>query len=206
MRGRFGSMIKYRRHLSCICLSAAMGFVMSSCGSHDDDSGPTDGESSSDGTETEEAPAIDPGFGSEKDVDRAGTLWNELEDADYEEWPLLPDTEALQRGQSPHGYFVTRLYQGDPDELADGLILAKLNFSPEGELAALTVMEFREGYDPDNSDWFYAKFFPDGSLDATPSGVPLAGAVEPGPGQGCRGCHRNAVGGDFMFWNDGPPP
>jgi hypothetical protein len=95
---------------------------------------------------------------------------------------------------------VTIRYQGgDPAAPTEGLIVVKDNFSPEGELAAITVMVRADGFDSENADWFYAKYLPDGSLDQTEDGMPLAGALEPAPGMACRGCHRGAPGNDYLY-------
>jgi hypothetical protein len=65
-------------------------------------------------------------------------------------------------------------------------------------LDAVTVMFKREqGYDDQADDWFWAKYFADGSLDQTPGGMAMAGRVP-----GCIECHENAPGGDFVFLHE----
>lgn len=74
---------------------------------------------------------------------------------------------------------------------------------PEGWLKAVTVMYRREkGYDPDNQDWFWAKYGPDGTLDTNPKGIPLAGRVAKGMDAGCIACHAGAPGADMVFNHD----
>ena len=60
----------------------------------------------------------------------------------------------------------------------------------------------RPGYDPDNKDWFWAKYLPDGSLDKNPAGMQLAGMVAKGKPAGCIACHTAAPGGDMVFTSD----
>ena len=96
-----------------------------------------------------------------------------------------------------------------------GQVIVKRNYGPEGvsveevlsdpveHLAAVTVMFKREeGYDPDNQNWFWVKYLPDGSLDQNPMGVRLAGRVAKGADQGCIACHSGAPGGDYEFLRD----
>jgi hypothetical protein len=57
---------------------------------------------------------------------------------------------------------------------------------PNQYLGAITVMyQRKEGYDPENNNWFWAKYKPDGSLDKNPKGMALAGRVAKGMPQGC---------------------
>ncbi|RMD48443.1 MAG: hypothetical protein D6832_03940, partial [Alphaproteobacteria bacterium] len=74
---------------------------------------------------------------------------------------------------------------------------------PEKHLGAITVMFRREkGYDPDNQDWFWVKYRPDGSLDKNPKGMMLAGRVAKGADKGCIACHSGAGGDDYIFTTD----
>ena len=85
------------------------------------------------------------------------------------------------------------------------MVLAYENVAkdPNKYLGAFTVMYKRPGYDPDNSDWFWAKYLPDGSLDKNPKGMQLAGRVaKVDPPAGCIGCHSAAPGGDMVFTSD----
>lgn len=83
--------------------------------------------------------------------------------------------------------------------------MLKENYPPEGmgdDLAAVTIgIKRAPGYDPDNEDWFWARYNADGSLFMIGE-TPAAGAVEPEPGAGCRGCHRSAADGDYIYIND----
>jgi len=57
-----------------------------------------------------------------------------------------------------------------------------------------------KGYDPDNNDWYYVKYQPDGTVAMTPpekGNQPIQGRF-----QSCIECHSSADGGDFVFAND----
>ena len=78
---------------------------------------------------------------------------------------------------------------------------AQVLADPGTHLAAVTVMFRREdGYDPDNANWFWAKYLPDGSLDTNPAGMALAGRVAKGADQGCIACH--AAEEDYLYTTD----
>ena len=65
---------------------------------------------------------------------------------------------------------------------------------------AVTVMYRMEGYNPEQYDWYWAKYNPDGSVAKAPAekgGMVLAGKVK-----GCIACHDNTEGDDFAFFND----
>jgi len=55
-------------------------------------------------------------------------------------------------------------------------------------------------YDPDNGDWYWVKFNPDGTVAHAPAamgGMQLSGKVK-----SCIGCHSGAEGKDMVFAND----
>jgi hypothetical protein len=58
------------------------------------------------------------------------------------------------------------------------------------------------GYDPDNQNWFWAKYTPGGGLhvkEAKGMKIKLAGRVAKGKSEGCISCHRAAGGGDYVY-------
>jgi len=138
---------------------------------------------------------------------------------------LLTDTTALKLvgdgairafpydGVAPHGMMLETFYSEATVGGYTGALIVKRNYGPEGveldqvladpgkHLGAVTVMFQREeGYDPDNNDWFWAKYLPDGSLDKNPKGMRLAGMVAKGADVGCIACHSGA--GDYIFTTD----
>jgi len=60
----------------------------------------------------------------------------------------------------------------------------------------------RQGYDPENKDWFWVKYAPDGSILKNPKGMKLAGRVAKGMPEGCIACHTAAPGGDMVYNNN----
>ncbi len=147
-----------------------------------------------------------PPFGGTEDMQRAGNLWSRM--SGYRSWPSYPDLGGFQDGQSPHGkflkYHINSAASNNHRNPGAGSIIVKENYmsaSPSA-LGAITVMEKVPGYDPENGDWFWVKFAPDGSVMKNPKGMSLAGRVAKGMEQGCIACHANADGGDFLFIND----
>lgn len=114
---------------------------------------------------------------------------------DYRQWPMFPGKEALYRGQHPHGAYLTTYVspavlaalQSKSGQLPDGSIIVKENYSPEKELAAVTVMYRRTGYNPEAGDWYWIKYSPDKTILAE-------GKVD-----GCINCHRAVQNNDWVF-------
>lgn len=151
-------------------------------------------------------------FGSEEDVAYAATLWERL--ARFNLHGRTQINTVPYDGQHPHGAVLETL-EGVIQVGDDvGAVIVKRNYGGEGAtkasvandrakyLGAVTVMFRRPGYDPDNANWFWAKYLPDGSLDKNPMGVPLAGRVAKGMAEGCIACHEAAPGGDYVYNHD----
>lgn len=157
-----------------------------------------------------------PPFSGPANVAYAAELWRELIEAKL----VGPDSIVTYpyKGTQPHGkvleymedelavgghrgiVMVKKNYVGDED--VDALIKAVLNDRAKAP-ASITVMYQREaGYDPDNDDWFWAKYLPDGSLATNPKKMKLAGRVAKGADAGCIACHMAAPGGDLVFTHD----
>jgi hypothetical protein len=150
-------------------------------------------------------------FGDDDSVEYARQLWNQLQQA------RLVGDETIRshafEGNEPHGVILEQTETELSVEGRTGAVIVKHNYMAEGEsltaeqvmgadwteyLDAVTVMFRREsGYNSDAGDWFWAKYFPDGSLDQAPDGRPMAGQVS-----GCIECHSDAEGGDFVFLHD----
>ncbi len=151
-----------------------------------------------------------PPFGNPDDVAYAAEIWTYLEAHDL----AGPDRihTAPYEGTDPHGMMLETFYtKGTIGALTNDLIV-KNNYGPAGvtadevladpaaHLGAVTIMFRREaGFDPENHDWFWAKFLPDGSLDKNPEGMALAGKIAKGMDQGCIACHSGADGDDMVF-------
>ncbi len=157
-----------------------------------------------------------PPMGSAEDVTDSQALWRSLERAQ------LVGTRAkkseLHMSAPPHGKITEILHQPITVNGYTGLAIIKQNYggpdvsidNVESDrakyLKAVTVMYKREaGYDPENKDWFWAKYTPDGGLDVMEKmgmNIKLAGRVAKGKQEGCIFCHQNAPGGDFVFLID----
>ena len=144
-----------------------------------------------------------PPFGNAEDIDYAKQLWAKMEAKDLNSTPA-----NLYVGGPPHGPVREVL-----EAIIDGKrVIVKRNFGGEGIsvksvsqnraafLKAITVMAKREdGYDPENGDWFWVKYKPDGSLHTNAKGMKLAGKVAKGTDKGCIFCHQSASGNDLVF-------
>ncbi len=112
-------------------------------------------------------------------------------------------------GTEPHGMMLETFY--DVGTIGDhtGDLIVKRNFGPEGvsvdevltnpdgHLGAYTVMFRREaGYDPENLDWFWVRYNPDGEISQN-GGRAMAGRLE----GACIACHQGASD-DLVFTSD----
>jgi len=84
-------------------------------------------------------------------------------------------------------------------------VFVRESYAEDGQtLKNITVMYRSKGIDPNNGDWYWIEYLPDGRLATTSpeqGNRPIAGRV-----QSCVECHRQAVGNDFVFLNDRPIP
>ncbi len=143
-----------------------------------------------------------PPFGSQEDVAFAKEMWEKLHAKGF---------DALQNnlyvGGPPHGK-VREVMEG----VIDGqLVISKTNYGgagvsieavqkdPKAFLKAVTIMVKRPGFDPDDKDWFWAKYKPDGTIFTNDKGMKLVGKVAKGMPVGCISCHASASGSDFVF-------
>ncbi len=144
-------------------------------------------------------------IGGQQDQDYAGQLWQDMQDRN------LAGDGAVHTlpypGTDPHGMILETFYTDATIDGHTGTFVVKRNYGPQGvtvdqvlanpsdHLASVTIMFRRdENYAPDAGDWFWAKYLPDGSLDQTLNGTPIAGRA-----QGCISCHASAEGEDFLF-------
>ncbi len=125
-------------------------------------------------------------------------FWTFLQDSNYEyNWAYEPGvTQGFYEGQEPHGLRLKSLANpiavnaagSGLDTFPLGSFLVKENYTPELELDSYTIMvKMQEGYAPDSNDWFWAKYQPDGTVDAS------------GQVAGCIGCHSQAEANDYVF-------
>lgn len=148
-------------------------------------------------------------FGGPEDVKYSQALWKAL----VKEKLAGPDAimSTPYTGQHPHGAILDTVDSTVKVKGTTGAVIVKRNYGGEGVskksvadnpgkyIKAVTVMFKRSGYDPEDKDWFWVKYKPDGSLDKNPQGMQLAGKVAKGKPKGCIACHKAAPGGDFVF-------
>ena len=143
-----------------------------------------------------------PPFGSKADVSYAKKLWQKMEKKGFN------STDAnLYVGGPPHGK-VREVLEGKIDGKR---VIVKRNYRGKkitvkkvaGDrakyLKSVTVMQKREGFDPDDADWFWVKYAPNGIIMKNKKGMKLAGKVAKGKPIGCIACHAAAPGGNFVF-------
>lgn len=124
----------------------------------------------------------------------AAAVWQHLEKVDYRaNWRVWPGTSALQQGRAPHGALLTTYVNAVGHDavtnrsatMPRGAIIVKENFTPDKQLAAVTVMyKAPEGYNPEHNDWFWLKRLADGTVEAS------------GQVAACQGCHQS--GADYI--------
>ncbi|MFK5881286.1 MAG: hypothetical protein QM482_03645 [Sulfurospirillum sp.] len=179
---------------------SATGLLISGCAMSSDY-----GTNSDKNTNKKSMGKMVPPFGSMDDVSYAQNLWNKLEMMGFNS-----KASKLYTGSPPHGK-VREVLEGKID---GNLIVLKRNYGGKGVsidsvslnrskyLKAITVMAKRPGYDPDDKDWFWVKYTPDGIIMKNPKGMKLAGKVAKGMPVGCISCHAAAPGNDFLFIQD----
>jgi len=133
----------------------------------------------------------------------AEAVWAYIQENDYTGWTHFPGTGDQYQGQQPHGALLTTYVNdealgalesgGENISIPEDGIIIKENFSPQGQLAAVTVMYKVPGYNAEHNDWWWAKYLPDGSLDTAPNGMELEGRLP-----GCQGCHIQAQSDDYV--------
>ena len=122
-----------------------------------------------------------------------------LDEVDYQnndDWSLFPGSTEMYAGTDPHGMLLTTYVNSAAFEAIEagettpsGSILVKENYSPEGNLGAITVMYKKSGYNPDHNDWYWLKELADGTVE------------KEGMVMGCQECHQDVS--DYIF---GPQP
>lgn len=157
------------------------------------------------------ATAQDAPFGTDADAEYAAQLWTAMEDMNLVGADVI--LASPYPGTEPHGMMLETFYTAAEISGHEGDLVVKRNYGPEGvsadevladpqaHLGSVTIMFRREeGYDPDNADWFWAKYLPDGSLDQTPNDMRMAGRVAKGADTGCIACH--AAEDDYLYTTD----
>lgn len=148
-----------------------------------------------------------PPFGGPEDVNDSEQLWQALTDArlvgsqaitamPYEgsvhKTILVTLDSTLSVGDHTGVVIVKKMYQG-PD-----VSIQSVFDDPTKNLKIVAVMYQREkGYDPDNQDWLYVKYNPDGTPQLNKKGMLMAGRAAK-----CISCHESAPGDDYIYSYD----
>ncbi len=158
-------------------------------------------------------------MGSPADASYARTLWSVMES----EQMVGADAKRLEPfvgAAKPHGWILELAYRNIAVDDHTGFIVVKNNYdgtdltveqvkSDRAQyLSSVTIMYQREsGYDPENQNWFWAKYQANGDLYRKRMGanqVPMAGKIvkgkKGGSDGGCIYCHKSAGGGDYIFY------
>ena len=148
-------------------------------------------------------------FGEAEDITYSQNLWSAMVNAGY-----VGSNSIMSHpytGTPPHGKILDTFDGTVTVNGTTGAVIVKRNYGgpdvsienvanePAKYLKAITVMFKRSGFDPEDKDWFWVKFKPDGSLHENEKGMKLAGKIAKGMSKGCIACHKAAPGGDFMF-------
>jgi len=150
-------------------------------------------------------------FGTPQDIQYSKKLWKALEKVHFVGSGTIETIPY--KGQHPHGAVLETLKGQLKLGGNTGEVIVKKNYGGKDisnskvannrkkYLKAVTVMYKRDGYDPDNANWFWVKYKPNGGLHKNPKGMQLAGRVAKGMSKGCIACHKAAPGGDYIFTN-----
>lgn len=152
-------------------------------------------------------------FGNSADLSDAQRVWDAAVEAGY-----VGENATVTRpykGAPPHGMILELMEKDVTINGFTGALVVKKNYGGDGIsvddvindparfLKAVTIMFKREAnYDPENGNWFYAKYTAMGEVMTNPKDVKLAGRVAKGMPTGCIACHQAAPGGDFVFNHD----
>ncbi len=112
----------------------------------------------------------------------------------YRAWELWPGKGRLYKGTEPHGALLTTFVNDAASHslkkakgMADGSIIVKENYAADKKFVALTVMYKIKDYNPEAGDWFWARYSPDGRVEAS------------GKVKGCINCHEKKKDNDYIF-------
>ena len=154
------------------------------------------------GCQKEKEPLLPPLSKGEITGDR---LWKRVTvDTDYDIYTHWPGQDGMRPGQSPHGkfhevYINATLARSLPNaaRLApDGSLIVKENFNAEKKLTNITVMAKVKVFNPEDGDWFWARYEPNGKV------------IEAGEVETCYKCHEGVKDNDYVIlWQlDAPVP
>ena len=124
------------------------------------------------------------------------SVWDYLKKEGFaKNWKMWPGTTAMYQGPEPHGAFLTtyvndaalRSIGAKKGKFSEGSIIAQENYSKDKKLKFIAVMYKVKGYNPQDGNWFWAQYKPDGRIEAE-------GKVDE-----CIKCHVAQKGNDYVY-------
>jgi hypothetical protein len=123
-------------------------------------------------------------------------IWDLLKQMDYsKKWRMWPGKTSLYPGKEPHGALLTTYVNipafmaiaGKRGMLPNGSMIVMENYSTDRKLTDITVMYKSAAYNPEAGDWFWAKYSPDGKVQAE------------GQAETCLKCHAAKKDNDYIM-------
>jgi hypothetical protein len=147
----------------------------------------------------EKEPILTPLSSSEISGER---LWKRITvETDFDIYANWPGQDGMRPGQSPHGkfhevYINATLASALPiasKTAPNGSIIVKENFNADKKLTNIAVMAKVTGYNPDDGDWFWAIYDPQGMIIVN-NNFPLEGRLDY-----CYKCHAGVKDNDYVI-------
>lgn len=135
------------------------------------------------------------GYRTTMPLPSAGDLRNHfLGHMPYKKWEKWPGKGEMYEGTEPHGAYLT-VYVNDIAFLSikkskgmdNNSIILKENYTSDKKLSQITVMYKVKGFNPEDGDWFWAKY--DSNFDIIGEGKLKA----------CIGCHGQVKSNDYIY-------
>lgn len=126
---------------------------------------------------------------------KGAILWEQLKKMDYKsKFKMWPGKTSFYQGTEPHGSLLTTYVNipafmnivGKKGMLPEGSMVVKESYSADKKPMSITVMYKVRAYNPDAGDWFWAKYAPDGKVEAE-------GKVD-----ACIKCHSAKKDNDYI--------
>ncbi len=123
-------------------------------------------------------------------------LWKRVTaEDDYHKYASWPERKPMQPGASPHGafdnVFINDIVAGSipltNKPLPFGSLIVKEGYNIDKELINILVITKISNFNPENNDWYWARFAPDGK------------ALYSGKVQACINCHLPFSRNDYLI-------
>ena len=128
----------------------------------------------------------------------ASSLFSDFTGNDtYKGWSIWPGKEAMMEGNGVHGDYVSVYVSDNALSSAETggatmpyeTMIVKEGFNADKELTGIYLMYKSEGFNPENNDWFWASYSPEGDVKTE------------GKASGCISCHEGKDDVDYIFMN-----